>query len=191
MGSTVWNEHRSSLWSLGVWALGVWALGVWALGRRGLGRRGLGHDVEERGENPAAPSPTATTGARSPRWRSRRETGRRVGRLLLAGRDRDELSVDRGTPRRRRDRETLILQADLPGLHPPRCRPRCRPGCRPGRRLGAHGPCPPGARPARRYLILPGSTSSRQEVSSRVITEREVVPVVVEVEVAVPRLAPA
>jgi len=163
MGPTVWNEHRSSLWSLGLWSLGRRGLGRRGLGRRGLGRRGLGHDVEERGENPAAPSPTATTGARSPPWRSRRETGRRVGRLLFAGRDRDELSVDRGTPRRR-DSETLILQADLPGLHPPRCRRRRRPRRRPRRRLGAHGPCPPGARPARRYLILPGGTSSRQEV---------------------------
>jgi len=81
-------------------------------------------------ENPAAPSPTATTGARSPPWRSRRETGRRVGRLRVVVGDRDELSVDRGAPRRR-DRETRLFPADVAGLD--------RRSSRQSRRLGGHG----------------------------------------------------
>jgi hypothetical protein len=51
-----------------------------------------------------------------PRSGGRTETGPRVGRLPVTVGDRDELSFDRGAPRRRRDRETLVCEADVAGL---------------------------------------------------------------------------
>jgi len=95
-----------------------------------LSRLGLGDDIDERGGNPAAPSPTATTGARSPPWRSRRETGRRVGRLFsssVVGTSSHSIEPHPDDETERR----VFIEADVAGL--------ARRSSRQSRRLGGHG----------------------------------------------------